>query len=48
MTFDEWFADVKELAKEYDWPVGNPEDWREFYDDGYSPREAILEDISQA
>lgn len=47
-TFDEWFSDVKEIAKEYGYIVedSSKEAWQPFYEDGYSPREAFLEDLT--
>lgn len=48
LTWEEWLDELRQTAVPYSWPIGDPEAWREFYNDGYSPREAIEEDISNA
>lgn len=44
-AFEKWFAELKALATKADWPIGDAESWRGYFDDEYSPRDALKEDI---
>ena len=47
--FDKWIKRVSELHFEFlGFPVedNNHADWKEFFDEGYSPEDAITEEIS--
>jgi hypothetical protein len=46
MSFDQWFRMLGRIAEEqYGFDVsGGESSWKDFYDDGYSPREALDED----
>ena len=49
--FNEWISELKEiLVRAYNFSIeqaekyGANENWTDYYDDGYTPREAVLED----
>lgn len=44
--FDVWYAELVELGKKHNWPITDPADWREYFNDGYTPMEAMSEDVS--
>jgi len=48
ITLEQWYRMLKKLASDqygFDPKVGGPSCcWKEFYHDGYSPREALDED----
>lgn len=48
MEFKEWFIELIEYANEKGLPVNleDPESYREYFEDGYTPRDAIEEDFS--
>lgn len=48
-TFQEWFKELLEEGTKLEYPFVNendPECWKDYYDSGYSPYDAILEDMS--
>jgi len=57
MSFEEWMRELRRLMIEK-WRVaenieqaeryGSDEDWRSYFDGGYMPDEALLEDFSYA
>lgn len=52
-TFDEWFKELQKLSMELYGiaiPDDHAEDWKEtsYYDDNYSPIDALNEDLSYA
>lgn len=56
MNFEEWFKELRQLMiDEFNFPpdkpdafYGDAESWKEYYDDGYTPYDAIREDLSCA
>ena len=49
-TFEEWLKRLAAYAEKH-FPFYLPVDagdWRDYYDDGYSPEEAVSEDLSYA
>tara|TARA_Y100000593_G_C4202774_1_gene282738 strand:+ start:644 stop:832 length:189 start_codon:yes stop_codon:yes gene_type:complete len=46
MAYDKWFRMLNKIAKkEHSMNLlGMEQEWKEFYDDGYTPREALDED----
>lgn len=44
-SFDEWWEELQGLATEADWKLGEKETYKEFYDDGDSPAEALEDDL---
>ncbi len=50
-SFTEWMENLAQVAKdEFDFEHDDfdPESWRDYFDEGYSPREALFEDLSNA
>jgi len=45
MTFDTWWAELLAGAKKVNWKLGEKETYREFFDDGDTPAEALLVDF---
>jgi hypothetical protein len=45
-TFDEWWKELQGLAKDADWALGVKSSYKEFYDDGDSPEDALEEDYN--
>lgn len=43
--FDEWYNEYIRECQSLEWPVADRETMVQAYDDGYSPRDAILEDM---
>ena len=54
MTFEEWFKEVKRIAWcDFYYTLEavdsfDPDAWRLFYDEGETPGQAIIEDLSNA
>ena len=52
ISFDEWFEELKEKCKyqrfEYKLMEKNKPEWKVYYDEGYSPYDALIEDITHA
>jgi len=46
IDFDAWFLKLQELAEEKDFPLGDKECYREFYDTGNTTAETLWEEIS--
>lgn len=46
LPFDEWYKQLTDLCVKWDCPISEPEAWRGYYDDDYTPREALSEDLS--
>jgi hypothetical protein len=44
--FNKWFAEFVDLAKKAEWPVGDPQIWMCYFDEGYMPRQALNDEIS--
>jgi hypothetical protein len=44
-SFDDWWAELKNLAAEDDWSLGEKESYHEFYDDGDTPADALEVDM---
>lgn len=48
-TFDEWFIDLMKVFASHDWPTDfSKEDFRDYYNDDYSPEETFQEELSYA
>jgi hypothetical protein len=49
ITFADWFNELKAWIKAHKYPIIeeslNPGDWKDYYDDGYSPGSAFIEDM---
>lgn len=45
MTFKQWFGKLKRLAKCNDaaWLIGHASAWRGYFEDGYTPAQALSE-----
>jgi hypothetical protein len=50
IPFDVWWEELKLYAKAHEYPIDDEtkETWREYYDDDYSAKEALDEDMSYA
>ena len=48
LTFEVWWQRVMHLCDQKDWGYGDPESWREYYDDGDSPEDAVATEIKYA
>lgn len=51
IPFEQWYAQLVLCAEERAWNIGDPEDaemWREYFNDGDSPDEALEDDIAHA
>jgi len=49
MTFDQWYKELKELGDKKQFPVSTDQDaFRESYDDGLSPEDALWEEVHSA
>ncbi len=49
IDFETWWQRFMHCAEEVDWPTGNDaEAYREYYDDGDSPEEALATEMSYA
>ena len=52
MTFTDWFTELKRIAvEEYGWPkrsveTFDPDAWELSYEEGASPEDAFLDDLS--
>jgi hypothetical protein len=50
LTFDEWFEELKAWGPDNGFPFDpetlDKEAWREYYDEGYAPGVAMLEDLT--
>lgn len=53
LTFDEWFVELKEWVVKlgmdkdgFDPETLDQEDWKCFYEDGYAPGAALMEDLT--
>jgi hypothetical protein len=44
-SFEEWWTELKNLAAEDDWSLGEKESYQEFYDDGDTPADALEVDM---
>lgn len=44
-NFDEWWNELKSMAAEAEWKLGEKETYKEFYDDGDSPSDALDMDM---
>jgi len=46
--FDSWINELRHLAPEFGFFRNElePEDWRPFYEDGLSPRDAFIADLA--
>jgi hypothetical protein len=48
--FNAWFQELLKLAAANDWPVedsgGDRVAWALYYEDGYTPLDALMEDMS--
>ena len=49
VSFEEWMSDLRHLAPEfgYFWNELETEDWRDFFEDGLTPRDAFIADLAQ-
>lgn len=45
-TFGEWFMELERLGKEADFPIGHPDGYMEYFDDGDSPEETLALEMS--
>ncbi len=45
ISFEDWCKEVKEIALPY-YGEMDPESWKDFYDNDYTPKEALDEDLS--
>jgi hypothetical protein len=42
--WDDWYQELKSLHEEYGWVFPDcPEEWREHFDEGYTPKDAFVE-----
>lgn len=50
LMFSQWFRQVVALGVKYGYQAHNfsPEDWKDFYDNGYSPEDAMMENENDA
>ena len=52
ISFDEWFEELQELSRKlygmfrFYIHDNNKEEWIDYYNDGYTPKDAYYEDIS--
>ena len=44
-TFEQWWDELKALAKDAEWELGSKESYKEFFDDGDSPAVALEDDM---
>ena len=45
MDKEEWFKKLCELAKKYNYLDLNCSDWMDYYENNYSPKEALDDDL---
>ena len=45
-SFDEWFLEVQRIGKALCWHVENPDEWRIYYNQGMSPKDAFEQEVS--
>ena len=45
MTFDVWWLRLIKLAKDNKWKLGDKQTYREYYDDGDSPEDALRSEM---
>lgn len=48
-NFDDWYADLLKYVRELDVDTGYYADkdaWRDYWEDGFSPRDAVEEDMT--
>lgn len=51
LSFEDWYSQLVELAQAQAWDIGAPEDynmWREYWEDGDLPNEALEDDQEHA
>ncbi len=47
VSFEDWFLDLKRLSMELlGYEITEDKDWIDFYNDDYTPKEALDEDLS--
>jgi len=44
-TFEAWWEELTNLAKQAEWDLGEKEQYKEFFDDGDSPEDALDVDM---
>lgn len=49
-SFESWYKKLVAYCMSYEWDISgsDPEAWRDYYNDGYSPEDAANEDMSYA
>jgi len=45
MTFDVWWLRLIKLAKDNKWKLGDKQTYREYFDDGDSPEDALKSEM---
>lgn len=46
MTFDQWFWELSDLAQQQEVELGHKDQYKEYYDDGDSPEDALAAEIN--
>lgn len=46
MGFETWWQRLSELAFDAEWELGEPDSYREYYDDGDSPEDTLALEMS--
>lgn len=44
-TFEQWWDELRGLAKDAEWELGVKDTYMEFFDDGDSPADALEDDM---
>lgn len=44
-TFEAWWEELTKLAEQAEWDLGEKESYKEFFDDGDSPEDALDTDM---
>jgi len=45
-SFEEWFKELQGFAAKHKWPVKDPRPWLDYFKEGYSPEDALYEEMS--
>jgi len=44
IKWEDWYKQLKDVYEAYGWVFADdPEAWREYFDEGFSPRDAFME-----
>jgi len=44
--WEKWWTELQRLATAANWPCSEDEPWRDYYSDGYTPKDALEEEMS--